>query len=123
MLDFRLSLERALSLAVDPTCLLAQLTILTLRASQKGMKALLGGGAAEELPKMGRQPVASPARMVRPHGHPCIVQGLEYILQQSLQKRITLYCTMQYRSCVIHLALTMSCALYCCFNICTALLH
>lgn len=70
MLDFRLSLERAPFLAVDPTCSLAQLTILTLRPSQKGMKALLGGGAAEKLPKTGWQPVTSPARMVRPHSSP-----------------------------------------------------
>ena len=54
MLDFRLSLGRVPFLVVDPVCSLVQLTTLTLKPSQKGMRALLGGGAAEELPKMGR---------------------------------------------------------------------
>lgn len=66
VVDFRLNLEPVLSLVVDPVCLLARSTILTLRPSQKEMKALLGGGAAEGLPKMEQQLEASP-RMVLPH--------------------------------------------------------
>ena len=90
MLDFRLSLELVLSLVVDPVCSLARLTTLTLRPSQKEMRALLDGGAAEELPKMEQQPEASP-RMVLPHtSQLCSSNSCFSMPQNTLCRRITI---------------------------------
>lgn len=121
MLDFRLSLERVLFLAVDPVCSLAQLTTLTLKPSQKGMRALSGGGAAEELPKMGRQPEASPARTVTPHNPPLYVVrvGLHptrQLLICMVQWFTILCCTACCMGHLVCLILRMQCAvsLHCC---------
>ena len=76
---------------MDPVCSTARLTTLILRPSQKRVKVLLGGGAAEKLPKMGQQPEASPARTVMLYGSALTVVGVALYVCPS-KCTVSLYC-------------------------------
>lgn len=93
ILDFRPSLEPGLSSVVGPVCSLAQSTTLTLRPSQKEMRALLGGGAAEELPKMEQQPEANP-RMVLLHSSQLWSSNSFVVAPENISRTVitTLHC-------------------------------
>ena len=76
---------------MDPVCSTARLTTLILRPSQKRVRVLLGGGAAEKLPKMGQQPEASPARTVMLYGSALTVVGVVLYVCPS-KYTVSLYC-------------------------------